>query len=199
MAEGHILSVRDRAITAVALRLATIQEANGYTFSVVAVHRRARIGFGDMLPEIALYFGHASYRYVSAESDLIRVNLATQIRFAGDWPDDDAIPIDRGYDYFLADIQRCLASHKEEAGQLVPNPILDPWYSEGEIRLWPQGDRIFYVAGSPRIQGVAFYQVEFDHLASDPRRWAGSNRQTGHPGDQMRREDELTDIGEIAA
>lgn len=178
------LTVRDRSITAVQQRLLTIQEANGYSVSITGAYRRADVDVGDVLPEIALFFGQATQRYVLGNEDKIQEVLAVQVRFAADRPDDDAIPQDRGYDQFVGDIQRCLT--------IAANPqIVDLWYSRGEIRMAPKGDRIFYsqVAG---VSGVAFYEMTYWYMASDNRKWDGQDR--------LISEDQLLDVlGEVAA
>lgn len=195
MAKHQILTVADRAMVAVVLRLRQIQEANGYNFTVQDVRRRAAPGWGAGGAEIALFFGHIAEARRGTREDLTYETQATQVRFAADGVDDDAIPADRVARYFIGDIRKCLNEkqliYKSSPPAFEMNPIVDPFYPRGFVRAYSDGARIFQSTDPRRVAGVCFFNFTYWYITADPHRW--------HPDDVHVREEQLADVGMVSA
>ena len=165
---GRILSVRERCITAVQMRLLEIQEDSGYNFSVTGVYRKDGAHTAARLPpEIFLFIGtEREGPLTGGTEDRLNKLLSIEIRAFTEAAKD----IDREFNLMLSDIERCLPNEKLFS-------LVDPFYPHGHIRLRPGPNRPVYSnAERGQVFGQINYQVIYWCMASDPRLWSSDDR-----------------------
>lgn len=156
---ARILSVRERALRAVAEAFRQIQPENGFNTAVKQV-RRLRVvpDHAEDPPEIHLVFGESQTerRSTDCEESVIPTLVLFYVR-------SDSMEPDTEYNLFLADIQRVIASQ-----------VIDTTAPGGrEIFIESDySDRPMYWEGAPGdVVGEVECAVRYSWKLGDPRLW----------------------------